>query len=144
MRSIPPLETGWWPLTFEGLGRQRSDRAARITTPSTKHARLIPPVRGSTSRVKAGLRFWIALGVLITHVSFRIMFFMSQSRQISPTAYPTRGVSRRVWSVGPHDRSSKGGLGCLRVQKRSGADQDKSLDPSGCSHGDRLKEPTMG
>ena len=38
-------------------------------------------------------------------------------------------------------RMGKGGPNCLRVQKRSDADQEKSLDPSRCSHGDRLKEP---
>ena len=37
---------------------------------------------------------------------------------------------------------ARGGLGCLRVQKRSDADQDKSLGTDCCRHGDRLKEPT--
>ena len=35
----------------------------------------------------------------------------------------------------------RGGLGCLRVQKRSDADQEKTLGTDCCRHGDRMKEP---
>ena len=38
-------------------------------------------------------------------------------------------------------RTSKGGLGCLCVQKRSDADQEKSLGTDCRRHGDRMKEP---
>ena len=64
----------------------------------------------------------------------------TSNSQDTDTAYVKRNSHIQVkGDGGAHDR---GGLGCLRVQKRSGADQEKSLDPSRCSHGDRLKKPT--
>ena len=55
---------------------------------------------------------------------------------------PPAGKRRRLFCFRPAAASSsqstvdKGGPDCLRVQKRSDADQEKSLDPSRCSHGE--------